>query len=95
MITPKLERPFWAHGVRDEGMRCIDARDVEWTDTGMTEAEAIRHVLELRPVTHQVALTLHPTRTVVDVLDHILATGYPQDGYRSVTGWYSADMTER
>jgi hypothetical protein len=40
----------------------------------MTEAEAIRQVLELRPVTDQVALPLHPTRTVVDVLEHILAT---------------------
>ncbi|MFB6937115.1 hypothetical protein [Streptomyces chartreusis] len=102
LITPMLERLFWAEGVRGEGMSdphsdrgWIAAEDVEWTDTGMTEAEAVRHVLELRPVTDQVALTLHPTRTVADVLDHILATGYPQDGHRAVTGWYSADTTER
>ncbi|MET9670331.1 hypothetical protein ABZY19_34050 [Streptomyces sp. NPDC006475] len=102
LLTPILERSFWARGVRGEGMSdphsdrgWIAAEDVEWTDTGMTEADAVRHVLELRPVTDQVALTLHPTRTVADVLDHILATGYPQYRHRGVTGWYSADTTER
>ncbi|RYJ26897.1 hypothetical protein CU044_3391 [Streptomyces sp. L-9-10] len=56
----------------------IPISEVALPITGMTEVEAIRQVLALRPVTEQIVRTLHPTRTLAEVLDFLDSTGYPR-----------------
>ncbi|MFE4536388.1 hypothetical protein ACFRKB_15095 [Streptomyces scopuliridis] len=47
-------------------------------DTGLSQEDAIRHILALRPLTEQVVRTLNPYRGLADVTDDIAAVDYPQ-----------------
>ncbi|MFC8094558.1 hypothetical protein [Streptomyces sp. NPDC057301] len=96
LITPKPDDLYWPHQIRQQGMRgsphpnweWLDPQDIAWPDTGLTTAQALHHVLSLRPVTDQIVQTFHPTRTLADVVDSIVATGYPQHGEQVAPAWY-------
>ncbi|MFC8095365.1 hypothetical protein [Streptomyces sp. NPDC057301] len=55
-----------------------DGEEIPWKETGLTSAEAIRHVLALRPLTDQVVQTLNPFLSAADLAKDIEAIGYPQ-----------------
>ncbi|MFJ1580234.1 RICIN domain-containing protein [Streptomyces sp. NPDC088182] len=76
LISPSPDQ--LAHGT--DCVRGEDAEDVPWRETGMSQGEAVRHVIALRPLTEQVVRTLNPYIGLDDVAGDIAAIGYPQDG---------------
>ncbi|MFC9648167.1 MULTISPECIES: hypothetical protein [unclassified Streptomyces] len=84
LIDPSPAHIRWSGGLGVNG-KYPESHQIEWVETGISQEDAFRHILALRPLTEQVVRTLNPYRGLADVTDDITAVDYPRHAPEGTT----------